>query len=124
MVPFSRLAQSQKNYSDVVALLMGKFLQTSGKFFGKNHIFAQNCLVDKETVMMVTNCPDNPEKVRMIWKLSRQSRDCSNNLETVTTIRLRLSEKKKKTKADPYTPRQTKVDQSRPMHTKADQGRP
>ena len=54
----SRLAQSQKNHGSVVALLTGKFLQKSGEFFAKNHTFAQNSLVDKETVMMVTNCPD------------------------------------------------------------------
>ena len=78
--------------------------------------------------MMVTNCPDNLEKVRMIWKLSRQSRDCPNNLETVTTIRLRLSEKEEKdqgrsiyTKADQGRPKQTNEHQGRPRQTMTDQ---
>ena len=64
--------QSQKNHGSVVALLSRKFLQIR-KVFATRHIFAQNCPVGKETV-------------RMVRKLSGQSTNCPDNLETVRTI--------------------------------------
>ena len=70
-VPKTYVPQSQKNHGSVVALLSGKFLQIR-KVFATWHIFSQNCLVGKETV-------------RMVRKLSGQSINCLNNLETVWT---------------------------------------
>ena len=67
-----RIIQSQKYHGSVVALLSGKFLEIR-KVFVTRHKFAHNCTVGKETV-------------RMVRKLSGQSTNCPDNLETVRTI--------------------------------------
>ena len=69
---FFKLFQSQKNHGSVVALLSGKFLQIR-KLLAIRHIFAQNSPVGNETV-------------RMVRKLSEQSTNFPDNLETVRTI--------------------------------------
>ena len=87
--------------------------------------------------MMVTNCPDNLEKVWMIWKLSGQSRDCLDNLETVRPIH-EMPLLFKNSPDNPETvwiisklsqqyvlgvSETAKKDQGRSIYTKADQGR-
>ena len=88
----SSFQQSQKNHGSVVALLPGKFLQIR-KVFASKHLLAQKRPVGKEIVRIVRklsgqskNCPDNLETVRIIQKLSRQSKNCPDNLQTVRII--------------------------------------